>query len=306
MSHKLAASKLSVDVEIQIFSINQGKIKLRISCCVFQQWERKLQKVSNHNSKLLWSWFEFTFVLRGKFYPLGYRKKAMMEWQHLRQGKGQNVQSFTEEFRKQALALNIPLDSPETLMKCIGALHSYLHHSLLWFDPTNLDESSVKAIHLENRGKHEQDDYAKTIVTTKKKEENPFCTHCSKEGHDEEQCWKLHSKLKLKKYGRKGKQKTIDIVQRDLGSNSGDVMKITAVEIVGVGPMINRTSNNAFLQEIEEINQSIQAENAELRILLQEAEEEKQGLQLQLHTTREALEKLKCSEGLAKPLSTTS
>ena len=35
----------------------------------------------------------------------------MMEWKNLRQGKGQSVQSFTEEFRKQALALNIPLDS---------------------------------------------------------------------------------------------------------------------------------------------------------------------------------------------------
>jgi len=36
-------------------------------------------------------------------------QKAMMEWQKLRKGKGQNVQSFTKEFRKKALALNIPL-----------------------------------------------------------------------------------------------------------------------------------------------------------------------------------------------------
>ena len=37
-----------------------------------------------------------------------------MEWQYLRQGKEQSVQSFTEEFRKKALALNISLDSQET------------------------------------------------------------------------------------------------------------------------------------------------------------------------------------------------
>jgi hypothetical protein len=46
---------------------------------------------------------------------------------NLRQGKGKSVQSFTEEFRKKALALNIPLDSQDTLLKYIGALHSYIH-----------------------------------------------------------------------------------------------------------------------------------------------------------------------------------
>ena len=78
----------------------------------------------------------------------------MMEWQHLRQGKGQNVQSFTAEFRRKALALNVSLDSPETLMKYVRALHSYIHHTLMLFGLTNLDEVSVKATHLENRGKN--------------------------------------------------------------------------------------------------------------------------------------------------------
>jgi hypothetical protein len=42
-------------------------------------WERKLQKGSKNNSKLLSSWSKFTFALKKKFYPLGYVQKAMME-----------------------------------------------------------------------------------------------------------------------------------------------------------------------------------------------------------------------------------
>jgi hypothetical protein len=75
----------------------------------------------------------------------------MVEWKTLRQSKGQNVQSFMEEFRKKALALNIPLDSYETLMRYIGALHSYSSHTLLLFNPTSLDEVCMQATHLENR-----------------------------------------------------------------------------------------------------------------------------------------------------------
>ena len=78
-----------------------------------------------------------------------------MEWKYLRQGKGQNVQSFTEEFRKQALNMGISLDSPEVVNKYIGSLHSCIKHSLLMFEPTTIDSASVKAIHLENRGTHE-------------------------------------------------------------------------------------------------------------------------------------------------------
>jgi hypothetical protein len=76
-----------------------------------------------------------------------------MEWKNLRQSKGQTVQSFTEEFRKKSLALNIPL-SYETLMNYIGSLHSYIRHTLLLFNPTNLDEVCVQTTHLESRGKN--------------------------------------------------------------------------------------------------------------------------------------------------------
>ena len=71
-----------------------------------------------------------------------------MEWQHPRKSRGQNVQAFTEEFRKQALNLGIPLDSLEIVTKYIGSLHNYIIHSLL-FEHSTIDEASVKAIDLQ-------------------------------------------------------------------------------------------------------------------------------------------------------------
>lgn len=86
-----------------------------------------------------------------------------MEWKYLRQGKGKNVQSLIEEFRKEALNLGISIDSIENVTKHIGALHSYIRHSLLLFEPTSIDVDNVKAIHLEIRGRNDRDDQAKNL-----------------------------------------------------------------------------------------------------------------------------------------------
>jgi hypothetical protein len=112
--------------------------------------------------------------------------------------------------------LNIPLDSYETLMKYIGALHSYIRHTFLLFNPTSLDEVCVQATHLENKGKHVQEDPTKkpsnfpqkTFKKFKRNDKNtatvtreggkPYFTHCKKSGHDEEHCWKLHPERKPK------------------------------------------------------------------------------------------------------------
>lgn len=53
-----------------------------------------------------------------------------------------------------------------------------------------------------------------------------MCKNCSKEGHDEAHCWKLHPKLRPKKLNSKRKQKTNVVVQQDLGFDSGDETKI--------------------------------------------------------------------------------
>ena len=53
----------------------------------------------------------------------------------------------------------------------------------------------------------------------KKEGEKTICKHCSREGHDEAHCWKLHPEMKPKKFNNKGKEKTFAITQEeDLGS----------------------------------------------------------------------------------------
>ena len=87
-------------------------------------------------------------------------QQAMMDWQNLRKGKGQNVQEYTQEFRKRDLILGIPLYTQETLLKFIGGLHSYMCHTVLMFNPTNLDEVCVKGTHIKFKGKSH---YNKTL-----------------------------------------------------------------------------------------------------------------------------------------------
>ena len=60
------------------------------------------------------SWKVFVSALRKKFYPLGYKDKDLIEWQGLKLRKGQTVQEYTDEFRKMALMLYIPLHTQET------------------------------------------------------------------------------------------------------------------------------------------------------------------------------------------------
>eukprot|EP00253_Pinus_taeda_P032964 PITA_32964 len=188
-----------------------------------------------------------------------------MDWQYLRQDRGQDVQSFIEEFRKHALNLDIALDPPEVLTKYIGSLHSYHRHSLLLFEPTTIDSTSVKTIHLENGGKNERDDHLKkppfkppngkpkvkgkgkekrTPSTKKDEGERTYFNHCKKEGHDDDHCWKQYQEKRPKKYGGKGKQKTVATMQQDLGSDSGDEALITTVGTKGtLTPHVNYESH---------------------------------------------------------------
>jgi hypothetical protein len=96
---------------------------------------------------------------------------------------------------KKYLSLGIPLYTCETLLKHIGDMHSYLRHTILMFNPTNIDELLVQATHLEDsKGKHVFEDKkphkfekqlkgkmkSKKSTTLKKAEERPTCSHCKR------------------------------------------------------------------------------------------------------------------------------
>jgi hypothetical protein len=152
----------SVEVYCRVQHIDEEEVKvqlasLRLEGITLVWWERNLWDIIKCGN-ILSLWSKFKSEIMKQFYPLGYLHKEKMEWKNLTQSKGQIVQSFTEEFRKKAPALNIPFDSYKTLMKYIGTLHSYIQHTLLLFNPTSLDKVCVQATHLENKGKHVKED----------------------------------------------------------------------------------------------------------------------------------------------------
>jgi hypothetical protein len=255
-----------VEVYWWVQHIDKEEVKVKLTSLQLEDtaliwWESKLQDRSKCGN-LLSSWSKFKSTIRKQYYPIGYLHKVMMEWQTLRQSKGQTIQIFTEEFRKKYLALNIPLDSYETLMKYIGTLHIYIRHTFLLFNPTSLDEVCVQATHLENRGKHVQEYPTKkpsnlphkNFKKFKRKDKKtstmareggkPSCTHCKKSSHDEEQCWKLHPERKSKQFNGKGKTKNIVKVKQYLSYDSGDEGNITTVGVQGKDSLHASSSSN--------------------------------------------------------------
>lgn len=133
--------------------------------------------------------------------------------------------------------MRISLDSAEIVTKYVGPLHSYIRNSLFLFEPTDINEASVKAMHLESSGMHVQNYHQKRAATTKRRGTKPSCTHCEKEGHDEENCWKLHLELRPKRNDRNEKQKTTPTMQQDQKSKSEEDEKVTTASFARGRPI---------------------------------------------------------------------
>jgi hypothetical protein len=61
-------------------------------------WQSKLQHGTQQVGNVFPSWKDFFFALRKKFYPLGYKEKALIEWKSFKLRKGQMVQEYKDEF----------------------------------------------------------------------------------------------------------------------------------------------------------------------------------------------------------------
>ena len=161
------------------------------------------------------------------------------------------MQYYTYEFRTRVLILGINLYYQETLLDYIGGLHSYLRHTILMFNPTNIDEVCVQATHLETRGKQSVDEKSDSFLEYESKGKGNFNRRWRKNGsikikkekliykfflnngHDEDHWWQLHPELKPNKLKAKEKGKIVAIIEHDLGSDSGDETKITAMGLKG-------------------------------------------------------------------------
>jgi hypothetical protein len=135
-------------VYCRIQRIQDDETKIHLASLILESatliwWEAKNQEDMKKHSKVLSSWNDFIVAIKRRFYPLAYMQKSVMDWKKFRQAKGKSVQRYTQEFRRRDLILGIYLSSQETLLKYIGGLHSYLRHTILMFNPTNLDEDCV-------------------------------------------------------------------------------------------------------------------------------------------------------------------
>lgn len=83
-------------------------------------WESKTQNDVLTKVQVITSWYEFIVALKKQFYPLEHMQQAIIDWKTLRKAKVQNVQECTQEFRKKALALGIPLYTRQKLLKYIS------------------------------------------------------------------------------------------------------------------------------------------------------------------------------------------
>jgi hypothetical protein len=109
-----------------------------------------------------------------------------------------------------------------------------------------------------DKGKMKIKGNGKNNAVVKKEGEKFTCKHYSKHGHDEDHCWKLHPERRPKKFGNKGKSKTAATRQHDLGFDSGDETKITAMGYQGNGSIASTSSSsnnnlNVTQQEKERI-----------------------------------------------------
>jgi hypothetical protein len=231
---------------------------LRLAGTTLIWWQSKLQNGTQRVGNVFPSWKIFISALRKQFYPLGYKEKALIEWQSLKLRKGQTVQEYTDGFRKMALMLDIPLQTQETLMKYIGGLPAHIRNIVFMFGPTNLDEVSVQATYIEagkagvsgesssSRKEDKRKWHGKNSNAVARKEGKPSCKHCKKEGHDEDRCWQLHPEKRPKWFKEKKGMQTVATTTRptDLGSDSGDESKISLVGMTGkIGEGIDCRSN---------------------------------------------------------------
>jgi hypothetical protein len=199
------------------------------------------------------SWKIFISTLRNQFYPLGYKEKALIEWQALKLRKGQTMQEYIDGFHKMALMFDIPLHTQETLMKYIGGLPAHIRNIVFMFGPTNLDEVYVQATYIEagkigvgvsGESSSKKEDKMKwhgnKSNSVMRKEERPSCNHYKKEGHVEDRCWKLHPEKRPKWFKEKKGRQTVAATTRpiDLGSDSSDESNVSLLSMtskIGAG-----------------------------------------------------------------------
>jgi hypothetical protein len=87
-------NQIEVYCRVQNIMDDDARIQLdtlRLSGIALIWWESKMKFDLVEKGKVISSWDKFTRDIRKQLYPLEHMQMEMIEWKHLRQGKGQNI-----------------------------------------------------------------------------------------------------------------------------------------------------------------------------------------------------------------------
>jgi hypothetical protein len=79
--------KMKVYCSVDQIKYEATQIKLaslHLAGTILIWWQSKLQNGTQQVDNVFTSWQDFVFALTKQFYPLGYKKKALIEWQSLK------------------------------------------------------------------------------------------------------------------------------------------------------------------------------------------------------------------------------
>ena len=91
--------------------------------------------------------------MRRNFYPLGYEDQLFLKWNYLKQGQGQSIEDFYEEYQALIIQLDIQESTNKMILKFVGGLHGYIRHELEMFSLPSLQEAFRLASKIEERMK---------------------------------------------------------------------------------------------------------------------------------------------------------
>ena len=111
-----------------------------------------------------------------------------------------------------------------------------------------LEETSEDTFESKEKGKGKFKGKGKKNASISMEKEKITCKYCSKYGHDEDHCLKLHPEMRPKKLKNKEKEKIAATITHDLDSDSRDETKITAMGLKGKD--ISSTSSSTCDKEV--------------------------------------------------------
>ena len=99
---------------MRIHNLQDDDIKIKLASLRMEGaalvWcEAKTKVEIKKHGKIILSWSNFITSIKKQFYPLAHMQKSIMNWKNFRQLKGQNVEEYTQEFRRRALLLGVDL-----------------------------------------------------------------------------------------------------------------------------------------------------------------------------------------------------